>query len=100
MLPSHPPSLAMLRCNEEEVQKDAERRAAILANLERQYIVDELSEVEVAQDGRRRADLRAQPIETSRETSPTLCDSVLQANRHSTGTNTTRGCKSGKSQDV
>ena len=31
--------------------------------LEWEYIVDELSEVE--QDGRRRADLRVQPIETS-----------------------------------
>jgi hypothetical protein len=54
--------------------KDAERRGAILASLEWQYIVDhlsELSEVEVEQDGRRRADLRVQPIETSGETSPT-----------------------------
>ena len=42
-----------LRCNEEEIQKDTERRAAILASLEWQYIVDdlsELSEVEVEQE--------------------------------------------------
>jgi hypothetical protein len=41
--------------NEEEVQKDTERRAAILASLESQYIVDDLSglsevEVEVEQE--------------------------------------------------
>jgi hypothetical protein len=50
-----------LRCNEEEIQKDTERRAAILASLEWQYIVDDLSELsedEVEQDGHRRADLR------------------------------------------
>jgi hypothetical protein len=35
--------------SEEEVQKDAERRAAILASLEWQHIVDDLSEVEVEQ---------------------------------------------------
>ena len=35
-------------------------------------IVDDLSELsEVEQDGRRRADLRVQPIETFGETSPT-----------------------------
>jgi hypothetical protein len=31
--------------NEEEVQKDAERRAAVLASLEWQHIVGEFSEV-------------------------------------------------------
>ena len=43
-----------------------------LASLEWQYIVDDLSELsEVEQDGRHRADLRVQPIETFGETSPT-----------------------------
>jgi len=33
--------------------------------------VNDLSKVEVEQGGRRKADLRVQPIETSGETSPT-----------------------------
>jgi hypothetical protein len=52
--------------------KDAEPRAAIVASAKRQHRRrSQLSEAEVEQDGRRRADLRVQPIETSGETSPT-----------------------------
>jgi hypothetical protein len=50
MLPSHRRAKLRVVLSEEEVQKDTERRAAILASLEWQRIVDGLSEVEVEQE--------------------------------------------------
>jgi hypothetical protein len=69
-----------LCCNKEEAQKDAERHAAILASLEWQHIVDDLSELSEVE-----VDTRLPPGDPAAAENPRdPKDSVLQVDRQST----------------